>query len=224
MKGSIFRMSSFLRELLQLLEQNAYYSSKPMENSSSISNKIKIQQWVESYADDLYRWAFHKTNQKEVAEDLVQETFLAAFSSLDSFQEKSKPKTWLFSILNHKVLDYHRKHYQKTQTTPFEKTFLETFYNAQGSWKSDKQSNPTHWHSVEEHLFDDPEFNRIFDLCMQDLPDRWFSVLQLKYLQQKKGKEICQELEITPTNFWQLLHRAKVQLKRCLEKYWFQEE
>lgn len=61
-----------------------------------------IKSWVSKYSDKLYTWAFHKTSSKEIAEDLVQETFIVAITSFDKFQHKSSPETWLFSILNFK--------------------------------------------------------------------------------------------------------------------------
>jgi RNA polymerase sigma-70 factor (ECF subfamily) len=71
------------------------------ENSKSV-----LEQWVNQFSDELYSWAF--SSSKEIAEDLVQDTFLAAFHKIDSFEGKSQPKTWLFSILNNKVIDYYR--------------------------------------------------------------------------------------------------------------------
>lgn len=68
-----------------------------------------ISSWVHRFSDDLYAWALHKTNHKEIAEDLVQDTFLAAFHHLDSFKAESSPKTWLFRILNNKIIDFYRK-------------------------------------------------------------------------------------------------------------------
>ena len=75
-----------------------------MENKQATSAHSIIQKWVAVYSDDLYRWALHKTSDKETVQDLVQETFLAAFKSLDKFQGKSQPKTWLFSIMNNKIM------------------------------------------------------------------------------------------------------------------------
>jgi RNA polymerase sigma-70 factor (ECF subfamily) len=56
---------------------------------------------------------------------------------------------------------------------------------------------------------------------MNKLSPAWSSVMQLKYLEQKDGKEICQDLGITSSNFWQILCRAKLQVRACIEKNWF---
>jgi RNA polymerase sigma-70 factor (ECF subfamily) len=79
------------------------------ENSKSV-----LEQWVNQFSDELYS-LFLKL-PPEIAEDLVQDTFLAAFHKIDSFEGKSQPKTWLFSILNNKV-DYYRLSARTTKKT-----------------------------------------------------------------------------------------------------------
>jgi RNA polymerase sigma-70 factor (ECF subfamily) len=59
------------------------------ENSKSV-----LEQWVNQFSDELYSWVF-KTS-KEIAEDLVQDTFLAAFHKIDSFEGKSQPRPGCF--------------------------------------------------------------------------------------------------------------------------------
>ncbi|MDZ7646527.1 MAG: RNA polymerase sigma factor [Cytophagales bacterium] len=61
-----------------------------------------LTQWVNQYGDALYSWAFHKTIDEAIAQDLVQETFIAAYQKLDTFKNASSPKTWLFGILKNK--------------------------------------------------------------------------------------------------------------------------
>jgi len=68
-----------------------------------------VSKWVVEYGDDLYSWAFYKTSSRETAQDLIQETFLSAFKSYKKFKHESQPKTWLFKILNNKIIDYYRK-------------------------------------------------------------------------------------------------------------------
>lgn len=185
-----------------------------------------IRSWVDAWSDKLYSWALYKTNSKETAEDLVQETFMVAFQSHDKFQEKSNAKTWLFGILNHKIADHFRKIYRQPVVNESDrnpetgKDFLDTFFDADGSWVKDQR--PKTW-DEDEHLLDNPEFIENFQACMNDLPANWYAAINLKYLEEKKGAIICQELQITPTNFWQILHRAKLQLRKCLENHWFKK-
>lgn len=196
-----------------------------MENNPSTFAQSIIQEWVSVYSDELYRWALNKTSEKESAEDLVQETFIAAFKSIDKFQGKSQAKTWLFSILNNKIMDYHRKKFRSStvnEASLNSKTdgdVLNSIFDGNGTWQ--EESKPTHWQDIDGHLLDNPEFNETLGSCMKELPENYFSAIQFKYIENKDSKEICQELDISPSNYWQILHRAKLQLRMCIEKNWF---
>lgn len=196
-----------------------------MDNKTDKAIPAKtIELWVESYSDSLYSWALYKTSDKETAEDLVQETFLAAFQSFEGFKGESKPKTWLFAILNNKIRDYHRKRFQspivneQVQREGPENSLLESLFDSNDQWI--KEQRPQEWPLPEENILDNIEFNKIMQQCMRNLPDHWFSAVHLKYLEEKKGEHICQELNISATNFWQILHRAKLQLRKCIELNW----
>jgi RNA polymerase sigma-70 factor (TIGR02943 family) len=186
------------------------------------NNKIVLEKWVKQFSDELFSWALYKTSSKETAEDLVQETFLAAFRKLDTFQGKSQPKTWLFSILNNKVIDYYRSS-AKTTKQNFSLTessgvaITEGLFNQYGCWKTN-DVNPI-W-DQEEELLDNPDFNNTLEICMEELPTKWQLAITSKYLTQKNATEICQELEITVSNYWQIVHRAKLLLKKCLDVKW----
>ncbi|GMU86787.1 MAG: hypothetical protein AMXMBFR48_20280 [Ignavibacteriales bacterium] len=176
-----------------------------------------IKSWVELYSDSLYSWAFHKTSSKETAEDLVQDTFLAALQYYDRFKGESSPKTWLFSILNNKINDHYRNCYRKPVVDGFD--FFETFFDSDEVWKRNQRPQP--WADNTENLLDNSDFQSILQNCLEKLPGKWFSAVQLKFMKEKNAEYICQELEITNTNFWQILHRAKLQLRKCLEINWF---
>ncbi|NCT10415.1 MAG: sigma-70 family RNA polymerase sigma factor [Flavobacteriia bacterium] len=186
------------------------------------NSKIVLENWVHQFSDELFSWALYKTSSKETAEDLVQETFLAAFHKIDTFQGKSQPKTWLFSILNNKVIDYYRlsakttkKTFSISENSGYE--LSDGLFNETENWKNN-DINPI-W-DQEEELLDNPEFNIIMQDCMDDLPQKWKFAVTSKYLTDKNADEICQELEITVSNYWQIVHRAKLLLKKCLEMKW----
>lgn len=69
----------------------------------------RLTQWVETYSSDMFSWAIHKVSDTELAKDLVQDTFMAATEKIEGFKGDSSPKTWLFSILNYKIIDHYRK-------------------------------------------------------------------------------------------------------------------
>lgn len=197
-----------------------------MENGESLidSNQI-FKEWVELYSDQLYSWAFYKTSSKETAEDLVQDTFIAAIQGYANFENRSNIKTWLISILKNKIYDYHRKKIKGGEITNTLISDIESskvFFDQSEEWILSER--PTGWGNMNENLLDDKEFTRTLQNCLENLPSHWNYAIQLKYLTNKDGKTICQELGISPSNFWQILHRAKLQLRKCLEKNWFIKE
>lgn len=176
--------------------------------------------WVKLYSDNLFSWALHKTSSKETAEDLVQETFMAAFNSFGDFKNESNPKTWLFSILNHKINDFYRKTYQ----TPvvLNNDIFDVYFNDIDHWKPNEM--PQQWSDENEDLADDADFRRELNKCLKRLPPHWLSAVHLRFVHETKSHIICQELGITDTNLWQILHRAKLQLRKCLEINWFKSK
>ena len=180
-----------------------------------------LKTWVEQYSDQLYAWTLYKTRSKETAEDLVQETFFLAIKSYEKCLNKDKAKTWLFAILNNKIIDFYRKS-AKTwhHTEAYEQSCIQTIdslFDQYGNWTTEAHKL---FSGEEKHLLDRPEFNELLEKCLNDLPEKWKIAILSKYIYNKKAKEICQELDITPSNYWQVLHRAKKLLKICLEKQW----
>lgn len=179
--------------------------------------KHDLSKWVQEYTDDMYSWASYKLSDAELAKDIVQETFLAAAEKVHTFKGESSPKTWLFSILNFKIIDVYRKKINKPMA--YEPSGFTDFFDAEGSWQTEKQ--PKDWHDQDEHLLDNMDFQYILKRCLDALPEKWNLCVKLKFLTEKNGDEICQEVGITPTNFWQIIHRAKLQLRDCIEKNWY---
>jgi RNA polymerase sigma-70 factor (ECF subfamily) len=175
------------------------------------------QKWVYQYSDDLYNWALFKVGDSELAQDLVQDTFLAALKQLQKFNGKSKVKTWLFGILNNKIMDHFREQYRVGKTS-----VLENAFNSDGSWNIDHI--PENWSSNTDNLMDDTDFVEQLNRCKDKLPNHWSLALQYKYLREEDPKVICQELNISTTNYWQIIHRAKLQLRHCIKKNWGRHE
>ncbi len=188
-----------------------------MEN---IISNTELTKWVSLYTRELYSWAFQKTSNRQLSEDLVQETFLAAAESSGSFKRESQPKTWLFGILKNKIAEHYRKSLRLTITTTLSTEEPLAFFGTNGRWEENAAPQP--WQSDPEHLTDLPAFNKVFDDCIEHLPTTMNACIRLRFLDEKKGLQICQELGLTSTNYWQLIHRAKLQLRDCLEKHWFQ--
>ncbi len=182
------------------------------------SSKNDIISWVNLYTSDLYAFTLVKVGQKEIAEDLVQETFLSAYQSYQKFEGKSAPKTWLFSILKHKIADHFRSKYKKSIEPS--SSLTRNYFDENDRWK--EECKPVKWPG-EKDLPDDPEFKKALNHCMDMLPQKWSSVVRLKFLEEHDSPSVCSTLEITSSNFWQIIHRAKLQLRNCLEIKWFRK-
>ena len=188
-----------------------------MKDKSTDAVKKMFENWVVKFGDQLFSWAYHKTSDKETAQDLVQDTFLSAYKNINKFEGKSQPKTWLFAILNNKIIDFYRK--KSKQFVVLSKDYqhqikvTDGFFNEYENWKNQPDLNEQHW-------LDNPDFNSILLNCIEDLPKNWQFIIQSKYILDKKSEEVCQELHITKSNYWQISHRAKLLLKKCIELNW----
>ncbi len=188
---------------------------------NSIETQDLVVSWVKLYSADLHLWAKRKTRDREAAEDLVQETFIAALKGAEKFEGRSNPRTWLFGILNNKINDHFRKSSAGNSRSKDSESIgiIHSMFDESGHWR--KSEVIGNWDENESQLLDNDEFNAVLEACLNKLPSQWGASIQLKYLDERNGEEICQELGISPTNFWQIIHRAKLQLRKCLESNWF---
>ncbi|KXH81518.1 sigma-70 family RNA polymerase sigma factor [Chryseobacterium kwangjuense] len=175
-----------------------------------------LKSWVEQYSGPLLTRAVYLLSDRTEAEDMVQDVFLAAFSSYDSFEGKSQPLTWLNAILNRKAADFYRKKYKSEP-----RINLDHFFDETGSWKNNDVLNDWNVSDPESELLDNKDFNKTLEECLEDLPSRWKIPVKMYYLQEKKAPEVSQELQISATNLWKILQRSRMQLRECLDNNWF---
>ena len=193
--------------------------SQITEEISVAGPDLDPETWVDRYGDYLYRFAVSHIEDRSVAEDLVQETFLAALRGRKKFRGRSTVKTWLSAILKHKIVDYLRKKYREQVTTDTD-TITETvdgFFHKNGSWKI----RPGEWNLDPSKIYEQREFMDTLFKCLAELPDRQSKAFMLRELEGYSTKEICNALGISPTNSWVMLYRARMFLRRCLEIFWF---
>jgi len=171
--------------------------------------------WVDQYGDALFRFAVVRVNDRGIAEDLVQETFLAGLQSKARFRGQSSEKTWLFSILKHKIID----HFRKNKPNGFGKEFLhdadsvETFFNSKGGW----QIRPQHWNTDPGKNQEIKEFLDHFYECLAEIPRRNGDAFVYREIDGLGTEEIRKLLDISATNCWVMIYRARMLLRRCLE-------
>ncbi len=175
-------------------------------------------QWLEKYGEYLFAFAISRLHNESVAEDLVQETLLAALRSSEKFSCNSSEKTWLTAILKHKIIDHFRRASRQVSFDP-DGDDNDLFDDA-GFWRE----YPAAWSTTPESLFEQKEFREILQTCLADLPKNLAAVFTLREIEGLETKEICEILNISPNNFWVLLHRARLRLRQAIENKWLASE
>ncbi len=179
------------------------------------NSEIDVAQLVDDHSDYLLSFAMSKLKDLDLAKDLVQDTLLSAITKLDTFEKRSKLRTWLTSILNRKIIDHWRKA-ETRYTDP-----VSFFFNQdekQGHWLESKGKNQT-LETIEDQISEEETQQELAE-CMDKLPNKWKGVVASKYLEEKESEEICNDFEITPSNLWVIIHRAKLMLRDCLQTKW----
>lgn len=196
-----------------------------MQSEKKISQSAALG-WFEKYADYLFAYSMQRVRDAAAAEDLVQETFLAALQSAESFAGGSTEKTWLTGILKHKIYDYFRKSNRQAGLSPEEADlsgydyFFERTDEWDGHWNA--AYAPADWDAasplrhVETH-----EFQAVFAVCLMNLPERVANAFVMREVDGLTSREICDVLMISLNNYWTIMHRARLHLRRCLEMNWF---
>ncbi len=178
--------------------------------------QLDATKWVNEYGDMLYRYAVPRVNDKEVAKDLVQDTFLAAWRNHDNFKGEISEKNWLFTILKNKIIDHYRR--ASTRLTESLPENDSPYFDEVEHWT--EQAGPKEWGIDYNQGVERKEFYEILNKCRQKLKEVQSAVFAMKYLDGLDSEEICKELNISASNFWVLIHRAKLNLRACLEKNW----
>ena len=179
---------------------------------------LNPDKWIDNYADYLFNYAVVRVNNSDVAKDLVQDAFFAALKSAKNFQGKSTERTWLVSILKRKVIDYYRKINSKKGKAEVRMNFYDDGEN-EGSWLEERV--PQSWNNKTEKDIENEELKSQLDTCIDNLPEKYALVFRMKTIQEFETEEICKELDITASNLWVIIHRARTQLRKCMEDNWF---
>ena len=168
----------------------------------------------------LLRYAMLQLRDAALAEDVVQETLLAALNDSSRFSGKSARRTWLVGILKHKIIDALRKKSREQSLVSVEEIseaeVAEDLFADDGHWRQ----FPSDWGDPAKS-FEDKKFWEAFERCLEGIPERAARAFMLRECLGVTSDEICKELGITPSNLWVLLHRARLSLRGCLECKWF---
>lgn len=172
---------------------------------------------IQAHKESLFRFALWRVRNEFAAQDLVQETFLAAVKAPDRFRGDSRLLTWLVGILRHKISDYFR---QQGRERPLLLDRPSTdgddeLYGLAVQGPSDVEDSG---HSPNRRL-ELIEFRNALDLALSKLPSLAAKVFQLYEIEGEPGAVVCTRLQISPENLWVLLHRARKKLRAELSPW-----
>lgn len=191
--------------------------------SSAAGDKSPLadpSKWVERYGDFLFSYAMMHLRNDAIAEELVQDTFVSALGSVQNFKGLSTERSWLVAILKHKIIDYirrvgrERKYFEDVEND----AEAAAAFNEIGHWSVE----PGAWAGNPADAFEQKAFFSQLNDCISRLPEQQSKVFVLRELSELSTDELCKALNVTTTNLWVLLHRARLRLRQCLESNWFE--
>jgi RNA polymerase sigma-70 factor (ECF subfamily) len=178
-----------------------------------------VNDWLNEHGDYLYRFALARLRDPHQAEDAVQETMLAAIKG-NSFEGDSSVRTWLTGILKHKIIDLLRKQIREQPLSDLidlddTDSSMDDFFDKTGHWLDKPQTL-----DMPENALEQKQFLGILSDCIDKLPSKLATIFMMRDVHETNNENICKELEITPTNAWVMLYRARMSLRKCLEMNW----
>ncbi len=184
-----------------------------------VAEKLDPNAWLDRHGDVLFRYAVARVRDKAIAEDLVQDTLLAAIGAADTYRGGATEQTWLIGILRHKVLDYFRQSSREKQLQHEWSDEQDHDFDDQGTWAV--SIDP--WRTPEKAVEQD-EFWGVLRGCVDTLPENLRTVFALRELDGLGTEELLATLDIsTKNNLWVMLSRARKRLRRCLQNRWFEK-
>lgn len=174
------------------------------------------EDWVENYADYLYNYTIVRVNDHEIAQDLISETFLAGLKSRANFKGEAGERTWLISILKRKIIDYYRKINSIKGKAEVRLSYKDE--GDEGDWLEERVGDP--FDKTAEDTMENEELRLAILNCLETLPEKQAEIFKMKTIEEKETEEICNEFNITPSNFWVILHRARKAMAECLQRNW----
>ena len=189
----------------------------PVPAKSNISTDPRS--WVDLHGDALFRFALIRVRDQAVAEELVQETFLAALRAKETFAGQATERTWMTGILKKKIVDHFRQQSRGLRSDEVNEKaeFATAFFASHGHWQTRVRAWPADAHDS----ISNQDFWRVLDDCVGKLPDGVAGAFALRDVEGLGTGQICMILDITATNLAARLHRARMWLRKCLEQNWF---
>ena len=181
-------------------------------------HKINPNKWIDLYSDYLFNYTITRVSDRETAQDLVQETFFAGLKSMKNFKGQASERTWLISILKRKIIDHYRKINSRKGKAEVRMNLNFDGEN-EGDWIEQRVADP--FDKTAQDELENTELGLAIHNCISKLSPKQAEVFKMKTLLGYDTETICNELDITASNLWVIIHRARTSLASCLEENWF---
>jgi len=178
-------------------------------------------EWLDAHGDALYRYALLRMRDEHKAEEVVQETLLAALQARERYSGSASVRTWLIGILKHKIMDQFRREAREVGLVDSdapedcEGYLPDTAFSASGRWRAGiaDWGNP-------DTVLEQSQFWSVLQYCLDHMPDRLARLFVARELMDDSSEMICEDFDITPANLWTMLYRARMGLRQCFERHW----
>ena len=181
------------------------------------NHQINPNKWIDLYSDYLFNYTISRVSDREIAQDLVQDTFLAGLKSMKNFKGEASERTWLISILKRKIIDHYRKTNSKKGKAEVRINYNDS--ESEGDWLEERVADP--FDKAAEDTLQNAELGEAIHNCLEKLPKKQADVFKMKTILGHETEAICNELNITASNLWVIIHRARTAMADCLKENWF---
>lgn len=180
-------------------------------------HSLDPNQWITLYSDYLFNYTITRVSDREIAKDLVQDTFVAGLNSMKNFKGQASERTWLISILKRKVIDHYRK--KNSNKGKAEVRMSYSGDENEGDWLEERVADP--FDKTAEDTLENSELGDAIYDCLDKLPQKQAQVFKMKTILNYETEAICNELNITASNLWVIVHRARTAMADCMKTNWF---
>jgi RNA polymerase sigma-70 factor (ECF subfamily) len=181
---------------------------------------VSLHRQLEALRPTLLRFAILQLRNETLAEDVVQEALIAVLEKPDQFAGQSSLRTYVTGIMKHKIIDALRASTRERQIDvredQLEDEVIDSLFKANGH----TVERPRDWGNPDA-ILEQKDFFRVLEICLEKLPPKIARIFMMREWLELETDEICKELNISTSNAWVMLFRARVRLRECLELNWF---
>lgn len=177
----------------------------------------------------LLKFARLQLRNEAWAEDAVSETMLAAIAKPQAFGGRAQLRTWLVGVLKHKIVDCLRANLREPNVADMRGDAADDMSEGElidaVGFKQDGHfaNQPADWGHPDQDL-SQRQFMAVMDACIAKLPAVQGRLFLMREWLELDAEEVCKTLNITSTNLYVQLHRARLKLRECLQLNWFGQQ